>query len=183
MALAFTSTCLETMCDRDLLVWAASSPSLHFPPFWGFALGCSWQHVAAYHTSPLLTSGAASGTGRTLVLKALSPSMLSHGTNYPSVSAGAVSWGPSVRSVSVPSLLGSSLSPHHQSTGYFLPTQTGSSVLMGVGAGVSQIHVISTEVPAASSALPTHSWKPDKPRHPLHPSSIPTSLSNSAALG
>lgn len=45
----------------------------------------------AFHTSPLLVPGAASGTGRTLLPKVLSISMLSHRTNYPSVPAGAVS--------------------------------------------------------------------------------------------
>lgn len=48
----------------------------------------------------------------------------------------------------------------------------------GRGAGISHIHVTSTEVPA----LPTHSWKSDKPKHPLHPSPVLTSLTNRAAL-
>lgn len=60
----------------------------------------------------------------------LSSSILSHRTNYPFVPAGAVSWGPSVRSASVPYLLGFSPSSHHQCTEHFLPTQTGSSVLV-----------------------------------------------------
>ena len=137
------------MCDRDLLVWAAQGPSLLFPPFWGFALACSGRHVAARHTSPLLIPGTASGAGRTLLPKAPSPSVSSRGTNCPSTPAGAVSWGPSVRSVSAPSPPGASPSPHHQCMGHPLPTQTGSCALVGGGAGISQICGISAEVPAA----------------------------------
>lgn len=66
---------LEPVCDRDLLVWAAWGPLLLFILYWGLALACSRSHMAAHCTNPLLIAGTASGTGRTLLHKALSPSV------------------------------------------------------------------------------------------------------------
>lgn len=168
----FAEAWLETMCDRDLLVWAARGPLLLIPPLWGF--------------DPLLTPGTASGADRTLLPKALSPSLFSCGTNCPSAPTGAVSGGPSVRSVSAPSSQEVSPSPHLQCTAHPLPTQIGSSVLVGEGTGISWICGIPAKMPVApngSAHSPGTAENQTKPKHPLHPSPILTLLTSSTVLG
>lgn len=100
--------------------------------------------------------------------------------------AGAVSWGPSVRSVSAPSPPGASPSPHHQCMGHPLPTQTGSSCARGRGSKDQPDPWGLCRGPSGTQWLcppARDSWKPDKPKHPLHPSPVLTPLTSSAALG